>query len=58
MRTEEVAFTREEHAVLREVLKAIREIRFGYVQIVLQDARVVQIEKVEKVRLTPPGRCT
>jgi hypothetical protein len=40
-----------EAQVLRLILRAIREIRYGSVQIVIQDAKVVQIEKVEKLRL-------
>jgi hypothetical protein len=36
---------------VRMILRAIREIRYGSVQIVIQDSKVVQIEKVEKIRL-------
>lgn len=38
--------------VLRQVLKAIRSVRFGQVQIIIQDSRVVQIDTTEKMRLT------
>jgi hypothetical protein len=41
----------EETEALRLILRAIREIRYGSVQIVIQDSKVVQIEKVEKIRL-------
>lgn len=41
----------EEARLLRLILRAIREIRYGSVQIVIQDSKVVQIEKVEKIRL-------
>jgi hypothetical protein len=41
----------QEEAVLAEVLSAIRSVRYGYVQITLQDARVVQIDTLEKKRL-------
>ena len=41
----------EEQRVLQLILLAMREIRFGSVQIVIQDSKVVQIEKVEKIRL-------
>jgi hypothetical protein len=41
----------EEMQVVRLILHAIREIRYGSVQIVIQDSKVVQIEKVEKIRL-------
>jgi hypothetical protein len=40
-----------EAALVAEVLKAIRSIRYGSVHLILQDGRVVQIEKTEKVRL-------
>jgi hypothetical protein len=40
-----------ERQVLSEVLQAIRSVRHGYVQITLQDARVVQIDTLEKKRL-------
>ncbi|HEX2277128.1 MAG TPA: YezD family protein [Candidatus Tectomicrobia bacterium] len=41
----------EDMQVVRLILRAIREIRYGSVQIVIQDSKVVQIEKVEKIRL-------
>jgi hypothetical protein len=41
----------EEIQVMRLILHAIREIRFGALHIVIQDSKVVQIEKVEKIRL-------
>lgn len=49
--TETTAPTAQEQAVLNEVLKALRSVRFGYVQITLQHARVVQIDTLEKKRL-------
>lgn len=39
-----------ERQVLAEVLQAIRSVRHGYVQITLQDSRVVQIDTLEKRR--------
>ncbi len=41
----------EEARIMRLILHAMREIRYGSVQIVIQDSKVVQIEKVEKIRL-------
>lgn len=35
----------------REILKAIRDIRYGSVEILIHDSKVVQIERKEKVRL-------
>lgn len=43
--------SREEEAVLNEVLLAIRAVRHGSVQIYVQDSRVVQIDTLEKKRL-------
>lgn len=36
--------------VAEEIMKAIREIRYGSVQIAIHDSKVVQIDKTEKVR--------
>ncbi|MCM8811780.1 MAG: YezD family protein [Candidatus Omnitrophica bacterium] len=46
--------------LLDRILSAISSIRYGTVQIVIQDAKVIQIEKTEKIRLdkadqTPGG---
>jgi hypothetical protein len=38
-------------AVVQEILRAIRRVRHGQVQIIIQDARVVQIDTTEKLRL-------
>jgi hypothetical protein len=37
------------------VLRALRGLRFGSVEIVVHDGRVVQIERRERVRLEPAG---
>ena len=39
-----------EAAVLAEVLRALRGLRHGYVQLTVQDSRVVQIDTHEKRR--------
>jgi len=36
---------------LTAIEEAVRSIRYGTVQIVIQDGRIVQIEKTEKIRL-------
>jgi hypothetical protein len=41
-----------EERVVRAVLEAVRRIRHGSVQVLVQDGRVVQIDTVEKTRLT------
>ena len=43
--------TLEEQRVLREVLSAIRAISHGTVTLIVQDRRVVQIDRTEKRRL-------
>lgn len=35
----------------KKVREALREIRFGTVTLVIQDGRVIQIDKNEKIRL-------
>jgi hypothetical protein len=41
----------EDGEIARRIIEAIRSVRFGHVQIIIQDSRVVQIDKTEKVRL-------
>lgn len=43
--------TREEAELLRRVLDAVRRIKHGYVQLTVQDSKVVQIDRTEKERL-------
>jgi hypothetical protein len=43
---------------LEVVSEQIATLRFGIVQIVVHDGRVVQIEKTEKVRLDKPATDT
>ena len=50
--TDENKLTQEEEEVLGKVLDALRQIKFGYVQITIQDNRVVQIDRTEKQRLS------
>jgi len=40
-----------DNAVLADICKAIQEIRYGSVQIHIQDSKVIQIDKVDKVRM-------
>ena len=48
----EVPAAFREAAALRAIREAVAGIKFGTVQIVIQDGRVVQIDKTEKIRLT------
>ena len=43
-------FGKEDEKLLLQILKAIKSIRYGYVQIIVQDSKVVQIDKTEKIR--------
>ncbi len=43
-------FKEGERKLLSEILKAIKSIRYGYVQIIVQDSKVVQVDKTEKIR--------
>ncbi len=45
-----VDFKENEKRILLQILEALRSIRYGYVQITVQDSRVVQIDKTEKIR--------
>jgi hypothetical protein len=40
-------------SLLRELAAALEGMRYGSVEIVVHDSRVVQIERREKMRLTP-----
>jgi hypothetical protein len=42
--------------VIRRIASAISGVRFGSVEVVIQDSRVVQIERKEKFRFDKPGR--
>lgn len=38
-------------SVARDIAKAVKGIKFGYVQLVIHDSKIVQIDKTEKIRL-------
>ena len=42
--------------ILRRIATAISGVRFGSVEVVIQDSRVVQIERKEKFRFDKPSR--
>lgn len=42
-------------SVLTQVERALRDLRFGSVELIVHDGRVVQIERKEKVRLGERG---
>ncbi len=41
----------EKSELIEKILTAIQGVRYGQVQIIIQDSRVVQIDKTEKLRL-------
>ena len=47
--------TKADAALLRQIMAAIRGIRYGSVELVIHDARVVQVERREKFRPDSPG---
>ena len=50
----ETAATRHEHEITQKILDALRSIRYGSLEIVIHDAKVVQIERKEKIRFAVP----
>lgn len=43
-------------ALADRILTAVRSVRYGAIELVIHDGRVVQIEKREKIRLSPSDR--
>jgi hypothetical protein len=52
-RRDEIVYSDE---ILRRIASAISGVRFGSVEVVIQDSRVVQIERKEKFRFDKTGR--
>ena len=44
----------QDKVLILQVLEAIRSIKYGCVQITIQDSKVVQIDKTEKIRMRRP----
>lgn len=44
--------------LVAELIRAIRGIRYGSVEVTIHDSRVVQIERREKRRFEVPQRCS
>jgi len=51
-RVEPLTLSSEEERVVRALVLALRRLRYGSVQIVVQDSRVVQIDTLEKLRIS------
>lgn len=41
----------KDEEVVRDIARAVKSVKFGYVQVIIQDSKVVQIDKTEKLRL-------
>lgn len=41
----------EDETLITQILKALKDIQYGYVLITVHDSKVVQIDKNEKIRL-------
>jgi hypothetical protein len=54
--TSTTAETQDHEQILRRIAHAISGVRFGSVEVVIQDSRVVQIERKEKFRFDKGGR--
>lgn len=39
--------------IARDIVKAVKGIKFGYIQLIIHDSKIVQIDKTEKIRLDP-----
>jgi hypothetical protein len=39
--------------ITHKILLAIKDLRFGSVEVVIHDSRIVQIERKEKIRIDP-----
>ena len=46
----------DEATILREIQSALRDLRFGAVEITVHNAQVIQIERKEKFRLQNPSQ--
>ena len=44
----------QDHEVEKAILEAVRSLRFGSVEIVVHNAKVVQVERKEKLRFAGP----
>ena len=44
-----------EPTLLPALERALQDLQFGYVQLVIHEGRLVRIERVERVRLTGPS---
>lgn len=46
----------EERNLLQEVLRALRELRYGSVVLTVHDGRLVEVQKTQRIRLPVSGK--
>ena len=51
METLEKGISADERGLLREVIRALRSLRYGSVNLTVHDGRLVEIQKIEKIRM-------
>jgi hypothetical protein len=51
METLEKEISADERGLLREVIRALRSLRYGSVNLTVHDGRLVEIQKIEKIRM-------
>ncbi|MDO8672863.1 MAG: YezD family protein [Dehalococcoidia bacterium] len=45
-----------EEEIVREILRSIRTIKYGSVQLIIQDGKIIQVDKTEKLRFSRDNR--
>jgi hypothetical protein len=48
---QEIQRQQHNHDIAHKILLAIKDLRFGSVEVVIHDSKVVQIERKEKIRI-------
>lgn len=51
MNTHHLSASGQSADVEQEILRAVRDVRYGSVEIIIHNSKVVQIERKEKIRL-------
>lgn len=50
-------FTKIDEQIIAKIIQAIKELKYGCVQIVIHNSEIVQIEKTEKMRFEKKDGC-
>lgn len=46
----------DDKKALEKIASVIKEIKHGYVEVIVQDSKVIQINRTEKIRLDKPHK--